>query len=205
MLKTQEGLGLLAIGASAGGVHALREFFRFLPESFRTPIVVVQHLPRGPRLDFNMIYGYRPSRRIIEVEDKMMPREGDVIMAAPDYHISAERDGSLSLSQDAQVHYSRPSIDVFFKSVALSYGPRSVGFLLSGANNDGAEGLLCLHRAGALTLVQDPKEAENATMPNSALALFEPDHVLRLEQAALLLNGLKGRQSENENLDRRRP
>ena len=200
-ISDPEGPALLAIGASAGGVHAIRELLRLLPDSFTVPIVIVQHLPRGPRLDFNMIYGYRPGRRIVEVEDKMMPRPGDVVMAAPDYHLSVERDGTLSLSQDAPVHYSRPSIDVFFKSVALSYGPRSVGFLMSGANHDGAEGLLHLHRAGAVTLVQDPKEAENATMPNSALALFEPDHVLTLAEAARFL---KGRQLENENLNRRR-
>lgn len=199
-----EGLALLAIGASAGGVHAIRDFLRALPDSFRTPIVIVQHLPRGPRLDFNMIYGFRPGRHLLEVEDKMMPREGDVIMAAPDYHVSLERDGSLSLSQDEQVHYSRPSIDVFFKSVALSYGSKSAAFLLSGANHDGAAGLLAIHRAGGLTLVQDPDEAENSTMPKSALALFEPDHVLGIVASAKVLAGLKGRNFENENPDRRR-
>lgn len=199
-----QSLGLLAIGASAGGVHAIRDFLRFLPDSFRLPIVIVQHLPRGPRLDFNLIYGLRPGRQIMEVEDKMMLREGDVIMAAPDYHVSLESDGRLSLSQDEQVHYSRPSIDVFFKSVALSYGSKSAAFLLSGANHDGAAGLLAIHRAGGLTIVQDPDEAENSTMPKSALALFEPDHVLGIAATARLFGDLKGRNIENENLDRRR-
>jgi len=168
---------VIVVGASAGGVVALREFLKALPLYFRPPIVIVQHLPKGPRLDLELIYGRRLNSRYLEAEDKMRLREGDIVMAAPDYHLAFEKDGHLSLSQDAPVYFSRPSIDILFESAAIAFGSSVAAVLMSGASQDGANGLLCVHRAGGLTIVQDPHEAQNPTMPKSALALFQPDFV----------------------------
>lgn len=183
---------VIVIGTSAGGVAALREFFKALPPAYKTPIVVVQHLPRGPRLDLEMIYGRREGARFSEAEDKMVLRPGDIVMAAPDYHLAFEKDGHLSLSQDAPVYFSRPSIDILFESAARAFGSRVAAILMSGANQDGANGLLCVHRAGGLTIVQDPHEAQNPAMPKSALALFQPDLIAGVaEIAAFLANGAR--------------
>lgn len=178
---------MVVIGASAGGVHALREFFRILPAQFQMPILVVQHLPRGPRLDLEMIYGTRRGSRYLEAEDKLRPRVGDVVMAVPDYHVAMEKTGALALSQDAPVHFSRPSIDVLFESVARAKGPRVAGILMSGANQDGALGLKRIHEAGGVTYVQDPNEAQNPVMPKAALSLFTPDLVAGVAEIATTL------------------
>lgn len=178
---------VLILGSSAGGVSALREFFRALPLSVRTPIVVVQHLPRGPRLDLEMIYGVRKGSRYCEVEDKMKLRDGDIVMAIPDYHLSFEMDGTLSLSQDAPVYFSRPSIDVCFDSAARAFGPDVCAVLMSGANQDGAKGLKRIHDFGGLTIVQDPREAQSPEMPKSALELFKPDYVAGMKDIAAFL------------------
>lgn len=155
----------------------LRRFFEILPSGFEIPIIVVQHLPRGPRLDLELIYGRRGGRRYVEAEDKYRPRSGDVVMAVPDFHLALDDEGALVLSQDEPVHYSRPSIDVFFESAANGLKRDVAAVLLSGANHDGALGLLCVKRAGGVTIVQDPHEAQTPTMPQSALDLFEPDFV----------------------------
>lgn len=177
-------LEVIVLGASAGGVSALREFFRKLPPGFQTPIVVVQHLPRGPRMDLELIYGARKGSRYLEAEDKYVLKAGDIVMAAPEYHLQFEKSGTLSLSQDDPVFFSRPSIDILFESAARAFGRGVAAVLMSGANQDGARGLVCVHRAGGLTLVQDPHEAQNPTMPKSALALFQPDVIAPIAEIA---------------------
>ena len=89
------------------------------------------------------------------------------------------------------MHFSRPSIDVLFESAADAYGAGLVGVLMTGASQDGASGLSCIAQAGGLTVVQDPAEARIATMPEAALNLFRPDHVLTLDRIGDLLAGLE--------------
>src|SRR5215208_3136962 len=92
---------------------------------------------------------------------------GHVYVAPPDYHTLVER-GYFSLSTDAPVRYSRPSIDVTFSSAADSYSHRTVGIVLTGANADGADGLRRISDRGGLAIVQDPASAESPTMPAAA-------------------------------------
>jgi two-component system chemotaxis response regulator CheB len=179
-----------AIGASAGGVMAIRTLLNELDSSFTIPIGVVQHLPSSSRIDVGMIYSTR-TRKVVEVEDKMPIENGYVYMAPPGYHVLVERDGTFALTQDEPENYSRPSIDVFFNSVARVYGAKSIGILLTGANSDGAKGLAKIGNDGGRTVAQDPKEAEVDTMPKSAIALRRPDKVLGLIAIADYLNGLE--------------
>jgi len=102
-----------------------------------------------------------------------------------------EDDWSLSLSQDDAMHFSRPSIDVLFESAADAWGERVAGVLLTGANEDGAAGLDAIRRAGGTTIVQDPGEAEVATMPLAALQRFAPDYLLPLRDIHRLLRELE--------------
>ncbi len=88
------------------------------------------------------------------------------------------------------MHYSRPSVDVLFDSAADAYGKRLMGIVLTGANQDGAEGLLAVQRAGGVTVVQDPQTAQASLMPYSALQRLQPDHLLPLEGIADLLRRL---------------
>jgi two-component system chemotaxis response regulator CheB len=89
-------------------------------------------------------------------------------------------DRIFALSCDPPVFYSRPSIDVLLESCADAYGERAVALVLTGANQDGANGLRCIRQAGGLTLVQDPSEAAYSTMPQAAIDAADPDFVLPL-------------------------
>ena len=104
---------------------------------------------------------------VCEVEDKMPLEEGHIYVAPPDYHTLIEP-GHFALSTEAPVRFSRPSIDVTFNSAADAYGHRVVGVVLTGANTDGANGLLRISELGGLAIIQDPQAAESAAMPAAA-------------------------------------
>jgi two-component system chemotaxis response regulator CheB len=95
-----------------------------------------------------------------------------------------EEGGYFSLSVDEPVHFSRPSIDVLLESVVRAHWPRAGAALLSGANKDGALGLYLMHRAGYFTAVQHPADAEIPTMPEAALALFQPSVCFAAQELA---------------------
>jgi two-component system chemotaxis response regulator CheB len=116
-----------------------------------------------------------------EAADKESIAPGTVYFAGPGYHLSVEMDKTFSLSGEAPVHYSRPSIDVLMESAADAYGPGLAGILLTGANADGAAGLAKIRRQGGLTVVQDPAEAQAPTMPQAAIRTLQPNLILTLD------------------------
>ena len=182
-----------AIGASAGGVMAIRKLLANLDDHFAIPIGVVQHLPATSRIDVSMIYSVG-IRTVLEIEDKMPIERAHVYMAPPAYHLLIERGNSFALTQDEPENYSRPSIDVFFRSAARAFGENCLGILLTGANTDGASGLAAIGNAGGFTIAQNLEEAECETMPKSAIDLRTPDAVLRLDEMVKLLNTLGRRE-----------
>jgi two-component system chemotaxis response regulator CheB len=165
------------VGASAGGVTTLQTLIHALDSNFRIPMVVVLHLPAHSTFIPSLVFRDSFDRQLVEVVDKIPLKPNHIYFAPPDYHVLAERDGSLSLSQDEPVQFSRPSIDVLFDSAAKAFGASACGLLLTGANSDGAQGMLSINRAFGYTMVQDPQSAECAVMPNSALALIKPDFI----------------------------
>jgi two-component system chemotaxis response regulator CheB len=168
------------IGASAGGVLAVQKILQDLPKLFTPAIVVAQHLPADSVINHELAYGRYSSLKLVEAVDKMPIDGGHVYFAPPAYHLLIERDRTFSLSQDEPVNFARPSIDVLFESAAWALGPNSCGVLLTGANSDGARGLLKIKEVGGATIVQDPSDAEISTMPKSAIELFKPSFVLNL-------------------------
>ncbi|MDQ0570473.1 two-component system chemotaxis response regulator CheB [Variovorax paradoxus] len=177
----------VVLGASAGGIEALLALLHELPSPWRLPVVIVLHLPETHESHLAEIFGERLHLPVREAADKMPLAAGHVYFAPPGYHLSIERDRRFSLSCEPPVHFSRPSIDVLMASAADAYGPALAGMLLTGANDDGAEGLQRIHLAGGLTAVQDPNEAQVSTMPEAAMALRSPDHVLPLRELRALL------------------
>ncbi|NWB98591.1 chemotaxis protein CheB [Pseudomonas gingeri] len=177
----------LVVGASAGGVEALMTVFGALTTRFSLPIVTVLHMSEGRRSQLAEVFGRRLALPVKEADDKESIVPGTLYFAAPGYHLSIEQDRSFSFSREERVHYSRPSIDYLFSSAADAYGSRLMGILLTGANQDGAEGLLQIQRQGGLTVVQDPQDARVATMPEAALALHQPDYLLSLQGISRLL------------------
>jgi two-component system chemotaxis response regulator CheB len=180
----------IVIGASAGGIKALSVLLPALPAGMAAPVFVVLHLPRERPSLLVEIFQPKCALPIREAEDKEPVEAGTVYFAPPDYHLLVDDGPQISLSADEPVHYSRPSIDVLFESAADCYGARLLGIVLTGANEDGAAGAAAVQRAGGITLVQRPDGAQSPLMPEAALKLVAPTHVLALDAMAVLLRTL---------------
>ncbi|TBU83805.1 chemotaxis protein CheB [Phytopseudomonas dryadis] len=189
-------LQAVVIGASAGGVEALLTLFGTLPAAYGLPLVAVLHLPEERDSLLPELFSRRLALRVKEAQDKEPLQPGTLYFAAPGYHLCIEADRCFSYSREAPVHYSRPSIDYLFESAADVYGPQLLGILLTGANQDGAIGLATIKRRGGLTVVQEPQEAQVATMPEAALALHCPDFILPLRGILALLAELDSTHAE---------
>ncbi|WP_153788108.1 chemotaxis protein CheB [Pseudomonas sp. EMN2] len=185
------GVRAVVIGASAGGVSALFSVLGALPEDFAIPVLCVLHLPDNRHSQLAEVLQRRLHRPVREACDKALIEKGLIYVAGPRYHLSVEQDLTLSLSQEEPVHFSRPAIDYLFASAADAYGPGLLGILLTGANEDGARGLLQIKQGGGRTVVQDPRDAQVALMPEAALALHSPDHILSLSGIGQLLATLE--------------
>ncbi|CAM3775357.1 putative chemotaxis protein-glutamate methylesterase [Pseudomonas reidholzensis] len=181
------GIEAIVIGASAGGVAALFAVLGGLPERFAIPVLCVLHLPDDRHSQLAEVLQRKIGRPVREAGDKVQIERGLIYVAGPGYHLSVERDFSLSLSQEAPVHFSRPAIDFLFTSAADAYRAGLLGVLLTGANEDGAQGLAYIKQCGGRTVVQDPQDAQVAFMPEAALALHSPDHILSLSGIGQLL------------------
>ncbi len=180
----------VAIGASAGGVQALAELLPALPAESRAAVFVVLHLPRDKPSLLVDVFSQKCALAVREAEDKEPVTPGTVYFAPPNYHLLVDEGPQLALSADDLVHHSRPSIDVLFESAAQVYREHLLGIILSGANEDGAEGLAAVHDAGGLTVVQEPQTAQSSTMILSALERLPVDLVLDLAGIAALLKRL---------------
>ncbi|AZL68316.1 MULTISPECIES: chemotaxis protein CheB [Pseudomonas] len=185
------GVRAVVIGASAGGVSALFSVLGALPQGFAIPVICVLHLPDNRHSQLAEVLQRRLHRPVREACDKAQIEAGLIYVAGPRYHLSVEQDLTLSLSQEEPVHFSRPAIDYLFASAADAYGPGLLGILLTGANEDGARGLLQIKQRGGRTVVQDPRDAQVALMPEAALALHRPDHILSLSGIGQLLATLE--------------
>ncbi len=176
---------IVVIGCSMGGMKALQEIFEFLPEEFPLPMVIVQHRYRTSNDSLPSFFRRHSKLDVVDADDKQWIQRGTVYLAPADYHLLIERNkdrGELSLSVDARVEYSRPSIDVLFESAANAYGSSVIGVVLTGANADGARGAAAIKRRGGFVIVQDPKSAESPAMPEAAIAATRVDRILPLER-----------------------
>ena len=184
----------VVIGASAGGIDALREILPSLPKSYPLPIIIVLHIPGDQPSLLSELFGSKTELRVKDADEKEAIQPGTIYFACPGYHLLVERDLTLSLSQEDPVQYARPSIDVLFESAADAFGSHLVGVLLTGANQDGAEGLKRIQEAGGLALIQDPATAQVRSMPEAACALLSPsvEQILSLNEIARFLLRLKG-------------
>lgn len=172
---------LVVLGASLGGLHAVRAILRSLPQDFRAPILIVQH--RRPDSDSRLaaMLDECTHLRVVEPDDKEPILDGTVYLSPADYHLLI--DGTtLALSVDDPVSYSRPSIDVLFESSVESDFDLVIGVLLTASSEDGAAGIASIARSGGVTIVQSPTEAESPVAIVAALARCKVDHVLPLAE-----------------------
>jgi two-component system chemotaxis response regulator CheB len=197
-------LEIVMVGTSWGGLSAVSALLTGLPASFQLPMIIVQHRHRASDGGLRQILQERTTLRVCDVEDKAPITPGYVYIAPPDYHTLIDRD-LLSLSTDPPVRYSRPSIDVTFISGADAFGARAIGVILTGANEDGAQGLRRVVDRGGRAIVQDPLTAESPTMPRAALGAVRTARVLRLEEIAPELVRLAGAGNGEWGTGRRAP
>jgi two-component system chemotaxis response regulator CheB len=179
----------VVIGVSAGAVAALGDLLPALPAETPWPVIVVVHLPASQPSLLASLFSRRCALRTLEPEDKQ-PIAPGIWFAPPDYHLLIEDAGErglFSMSIDAPVNHSRPSIDVLFESAADVYQSGLVGIVLTGANSDGARGARKIKEAGGFIMVQDPKTAEVRTMPQEAIALSTPPFIGSLAEIAAAL------------------
>lgn len=182
----------LVIGASAGGLSALKCLLSGLPEEFSLRTAVVQHIDAGTRSYLAEILARDCKLAVVEAEDKSEFLPGTVHLAPPGYHMMIERDRSLSLSVDEKVNYCRPAIDPLFESAADTFGSALIGVILTGANNDGAHGLQYIRLRGGRAIVQSPESAQAPFMPRAALEAGPVHDTVPLPAIATLLSRLAG-------------
>jgi two-component system chemotaxis response regulator CheB len=178
---------LIVIGGSAGATTALMKLLPIFPVDYPLPIAVVQHL--HPLQDSYFVERFDRScdLTVKEAGDKEKLLPGHVYFAPVNYHLLIEPDKTFALSIDERVNYARPSIDVLFESAAEAYGPGLIGVVLTGANQDGAQGLRAIKDRGGLAIVQDPDTAESPYMPRAALEATLVDFILPLPDIGRLL------------------
>lgn len=169
---------LLIIGGSAGSLEWLLRIVMALPEETRLAVVVVVHRRNGNDSILTDLLKARTGRRVKEVEDKEAIKAETIYIAPSDYHLLVEDTQSFALDISEKVHFSRPSIDVSFTSAAHTFGNRCAAILLSGANADGAEGLLAIREARGFVAIQDPQLSEVGFMPQQGLNLLKPDALI---------------------------
>lgn len=181
---------VIAIGSSTGGVKALRTLIAALPQDIPAAILVVQHVhAAGPGLLPSILTqaGRLPAGH---AEDGQPVEAGRIHVAPPDRHMLIAGEGCLQVSMGPRENGSRPAIDPLFRSVALAYGPRAVGVILTGMLDDGAAGLRAIKLCGGTTVVQDPAEAVAPSMPRSALRASRADHCVGIAELGPLLDQL---------------
>lgn len=169
---------VLVVGGSAGSFPLVSKFLEALPANFPLPVLMCLHRLKDKREGFKEALEVKSSLPVKEPVDKEAIEPGVVYVAPANYHMLVEEGGRISLSTTELVQYSRPSIDVLFESVADVYGANALGLLYSGANRDGALGMMRMKAKGAYLVVQDPDDSPMRTMPESAIAATEVDLVL---------------------------
>ena len=177
----------VVIGVSAGGFTALHTLLPMFPSTFPLPIFVVQHRVTGE--DDYMIESLNSSCSMLvkEADDKEIIEHGTIYIAPGGYHLLVERNWTLSLSVEDPVSYARPSIDVLFKTAARACYGSLVGVILTGANSDGSNGMAAIKSSGGLTIAEDPKTAEVATMPAFAIENGHVDHTMHLTEISTFI------------------
>ncbi|WPP48890.1 chemotaxis protein CheB [Catalinimonas niigatensis] len=172
----------VVIGGSAGSFQGVTKILSQLPEDFELPIIMCLHRLKHVRNGFVEALSIKSIKEVTEPADKESIKKGGVYLAPSNYHLSVELGNRFSLSTEEMVNNSRPSIDITLETAAYVFKNKLIGILLSGANRDGAIGMMKIKQKGGMTLVQDPEECMIDTMPNAALQVTEIDHVLKIDQ-----------------------
>lgn len=182
---------IVVIGASAGGLDALKRLVAQLPKEFPAAVFIVQHMSAdtsGEALLQGLTNaGALPCAR---ARDGQRFKVGHVYIAPPDHHMLVAKGSKILVTKGARENRSRPGIDPLFRSAAVAYGVGVTGVLLTGYLDDGSSGMVAIQRCGGRNVVQDPEDAAYPDMPRNAIENAKPDHVAPLAEMGALLTKL---------------
>ncbi len=181
---------LIVNAGSAGSLQVVLAVLTAMGKDYPIPVLVVLHRNNTFESSLEELFASRTRLVIKEVEEKDAIQPGVVYISPADYHVLIEQDRTFSLDYSERVNYSRPSIDVTFRSAAEVYGSGLIALLLSGGNADGAEGMQWVRDGGGLTIVQDPQTAEVPYMPQQVLLRMTVDIVAPTEELPELIHSL---------------
>src|SRR5688572_30825396 len=177
---------IVVIGASAGGVEALREVVAGLPPQLPAAVCVVTHLPPARESQLARVLARAGPLRVVEVRAETPIEKGVIYVATPNRHLVVAK-SVVASEMGPRENRHRPSVDVLFRSAAAAFGPRVIGVVLSGALDDGTAGLQAIKAADGIAVVQDPQDARMPSMPLHALRSVEVDHCVPAEEIGPLL------------------
>lgn len=189
-MRLLKDIELIVIGGSAGSLQVIIEMIKNLNDAVHIPIVLVIHRKAQSGDVLRALLQQFTQIPVVEVEDKTEVREHTIYIVPADYHLLFENKRNMSLDSSEKMNYSRPSIDVTFRSAAEVYKENMLGILLSGANADGVEGLGYVKKYNGYVWIQDPETAEVEYMPKHAIEEIDYDFIIKPGNLAGYINQL---------------
>jgi two-component system, chemotaxis family, protein-glutamate methylesterase/glutaminase len=183
---------VIALASSAGGLEALSQVLSALPSDLSAALVVVQHLDRSHPSHLAEILSRRTRLLVKQAIAHERLVDGTVFIAPPNSHLLVRSNGCISLSDSPLVHFTRPSADRLFESLAQSYREHAIAVVLTGTGSDGATGAQMVKRCGGKVIVQDEATSAFFGMPGAAIRAGQVDMILALDAIAAVLVTLVG-------------
>ncbi len=178
---------VVLVGGSAGSFKLFFSIVKSIDADINKTFILVMHRKRNFFSEIEKLFSEHSRIYLKEISDKDELKNNTIYIAPTNYHTLIEREGYFSLDVSEPVWFSKPSIDVTFESAAEVFGDRCTAILLSGANQDGASGLLKLRDSGSLTIAQDPADAEMSDMPAAAISMGAAEYVLDTDDILRLI------------------
>jgi two-component system, chemotaxis family, protein-glutamate methylesterase/glutaminase len=187
---------LIVVGASAGGMAALKTLVAQFPKNFPAPVFIVNHMSADNSGEVLVrVLNDSGSLACEHAKNEQEFKKGHIYLAPSDQHMLIVK-GKILITKGARENRSRPAIDPLFRSAAVAYGNRVIGIILTGYLDDGTSGMMAIKRCGGVCIAQDPEDAEYPDMPKSVIANVGADYCVPVAQMGALLSDLLGRKPE---------
>lgn len=178
---------VLLLGGSAGSFRLIFNIVKNFDADLNKTVIIIIHRKKNFFSEIEKLFADNSRILMREISDKDVIEQNAIYIAPANYHTLIEKEKCFGLDVSDAVWYSKPSIDVTFESAAEVYKERCTAILFSGANQDGAEGMLKLRNYGALTIVQSPQDAEMPQMPTAAIDINAAEYILHTNEIFELL------------------